>query len=199
MTKNLNFNGQLLNKDMNKKMTYTSAIMKSIVFHLLLMAVISTAGNAQVKNALGNVKQQAGKMGTAFINADYKTFAKYNNPTIVKMMGGEAGLIKIISGTMDQMKQSGVVFNTVSFGEPSALVKSGTDWQCTIPQIITMTTGQGKFSNTTTLIGISSNNGVKWTFIDTTNKDADVIKKVVHNLSSKLVIPVPQGPVKLNN
>ena len=97
------------------------------------------------------------------------------------------------------MKQSGVVFNTVSFGEPSALVKSGTDWQCTIPQIITMTTGQGKFSNTTTLIGISSNNGVKWTFIDTTNKDADVIKKVVHNLSSKLVIPVPQGPVKLNN
>ena len=108
-------------------------------------------------------------------------------------------MIKLITGTMDQMKQSGVVFNTVSFGEPSALVKSGTEWQCTIPQKITTNTGQGKFSNTTTLISISSNNGVKWTFIDTTNKDSDAIKKVVHNLSSKLVIPAPKELVKLND
>lgn len=173
--------------------------MKRTSFTFILSVALFTFSLAQVKNATGNVKQQANLMGEAFIKGDYKTFVKYNHPNIVKMMGGEAGAAKTIAGMMDKIKKQGFNFDSLYFGEPTVIIKNGTEYQCTILQTIVMTTPQGRYANASTLVAVSRNNGVNWTFIDTSNKDEATIRQVVQNLSHKLVIPPAKGPVKISD
>jgi hypothetical protein len=43
-----------------------------------------TTSLSQVKEASQNLKQQAAKMGSAFLRSDYKTFAKYTYKLVLK-------------------------------------------------------------------------------------------------------------------
>ena len=52
----------------------------------------------------------------------------------------------------------------------------------------------GKISTSSTLIGISDDKGKTWTFIDAAGKDLATLRKVIPNLSDKLVIPKMQQP-----
>ncbi len=173
--------------------------MKKTSFTFILSVVLFTFSIAQVKNAISNVKQQANLMGEAFIKGDYKTFVKYNHPNIIKMMGGEAGAAKTIGTMMDKIKKQGYHFDSLYFGEPTEIIKNGTEYQCTILQTIVMTTPQGRYANASTLVAVSRNIGVNWAFIDTSNKDEATIRQVVQNLSNKLVIPPSPGPVRIGD
>ena len=141
------------------------------------------------------IKEQATKMGNAFMTGDYKTFAKYTYPTIVTMMGGEAKMSQMLTNTISDMKSKGMVFSSVTFGEVSRIVKHGNELQCTLPQHIEIKLPGGRIVNTSTLIAMSPNNGNTWTFIDTSKKDMATIRKALPNLSREIIIPInPEAP-----
>ncbi|MBS1747380.1 MAG: hypothetical protein JST21_14525 [Bacteroidetes bacterium] len=138
-------------------------------------------------------------MSTAFLASDYTTFAKYTYPKIVEMMGGANNMAEVLTKTTANMKAQGMSFSNITFGEPSAIIKSGNELQCTIPQHIELKLTQGRLVNTSTLIAISTDNGKNWTFVDTSNKDMATLRKALPNLSSAISIPPPQQPVRYNN
>ena len=142
--------------------------------------------------------QQATKMGSAFVSGDYKTFAKYTYPLVLKSMGGATRMADVLTKTTNDMKLQGMSFSNITFDAPSKIVKSGKELQATIAQHTEIKLSQGRLISTSTLIAVSSDNGINWTFIDTSNKDMATLRKALPNLSPAINIPPQQPPVRYN-
>jgi hypothetical protein len=183
--------------------------MKLLMIVFLLIAGGAGAGYGQAKAAGGvagtqtpagaHVKEQAAAMGQALVQGQYKTFAHYIYPGLVKMMGGEDKMAAQMETIVGGMKQKGMVFLSVKFDEPSAIVHSGVELECTVTQHTEIKVPDGRAVATSTLIAISTDKGVHWGFVDTSNKDMATIKQLLPELSPAIVIPPPVPPVHYNN
>jgi hypothetical protein len=171
--------------------------MRSIIVCLLLGLTVTVRSAAQAGSPAGvAVKEQAQCMASALAAGDYKTFARYNNPAVKQLAGGEEGLARTMEKVMGQMKAQGMSFSKVTIGEPSAMLKSGAEWQCTIPQATEIKMQGGRVGTKSTLIAISTDGGKNWTFVDTSNKDLAMIRKLLPHLNPGIVIPPPEQPVR---
>lgn len=169
--------------------------MKSLLLSVTVLVSMVFPCKAQVKNASQNLQDQTKKMSTAFLNSDYKAFANYTYPLILKSMGGATRMANVLTKTTDDMKEQGMSFSNITFSEPSKIVRSGKELQATIAQHTEIKLTQGKLLITSTLIAVSIDNGVNWTFIDTSNKDMTTLRKALPNLSPSIIIPPQQPPV----
>ena len=154
-------------------------------FLLLSLAFITSYAQAQNPYEL-TILTQANQMAAGLINGDVRSVATYTHPTIVRMMGGvekmEAGMKK---------NAATVRIVDVSFGKPSAVVKSGKELQCVLPQRVTVQLPQGSLKNNSSLVAFSFDNGRNWVFVDT-SPGVDKMRKVIPSLSRELVIPERQ-------
>jgi hypothetical protein len=173
--------------------------MKLSFINLLLSTTMFLQSYGQVKEAPQNIKQQAGKMAQAFISGDYKTFVSYTYKPMVQGTGGAAKMEQSLAKVVNDMKLKGMSFNNITFDEPSTIVKSGKELQATIAQHTDIKVPNGRAVSTSTLIAISTDNGVNWTFIDTSNKNIEALRKAMPNLSPSITIPPPQPPVRYNS
>lgn len=173
--------------------------MKPRFITLLLSAAIIFQSYGQVKEATQSIKQQAGKMGAALINGDYTMFAKYTYSKLLAAMGGAAKMEQSMAKVVNDMKLKGMSFNAITFDEPSKIIKSGKELQATIAQHTDIKVPNGRAVSTSTLIAISTDNGINWTFIDTSNKNIEALRKAMPNLSPSITIPPPQPPVRYNS
>jgi hypothetical protein len=165
---------------------------------LLMLNVLTSYG--QTKPLTGsltdsNIRQQANAMAQAFLNGNYQTFAKYTYPPLVKAMGGESRMAATLTQTISDMQTKGMAFNAITFDSPAKIVKSNNELQCTLQQHTTIKLANGKAVATSTLIAISEDGGKNWLFVDTNNKDAATMRKVLPDLSKEIVIPPQQKPV----
>ena len=108
-------------------------------------------------------------------------------------------MIEVLKRTTNEMKAKGMSFSSITFDEPSKVVKSGKELQATIIQHTEIRLQNGRLVSTSTLIAISKDEGVNWTFIDTSNKDIATMRKALPNLSPSIVIPPQPPPVRYNN
>jgi len=134
------------------------------------------------------IVKQANDMANAFIKEDYKSFVKFLHPKFIQAVGGENKMEKIIEKSISQAKNQGISFLNITFDNPTKIVKSNKELQCTIVQHLTAKTKNGSVMNSSTLIAISIDNGKKWYFIDTTNKDIKQIRQLLPDLSPEIVI-----------
>jgi hypothetical protein len=172
--------------------------MQLSIISLLFSVVFFFQSYGQVKDANANLKQQSSKMGAAFVAGDYKIFANYTYPLILKSMGGAARMIEVLNRTTNDMKAKGISFSNITFDEPSKIVKGSKELQATIAQHTEIKLPQGRLVSTSTLIAVSTDNGVNWTFIDTSNKDMATLRKALPNLSPAITVPPQQPPVRYN-
>lgn len=142
------------------------------------------------------VRTQANEMGKAFIGGDYQTFVRYTYPQLVKVMGGEMMMMAQLKKMSDDMKAQGMSCKRISFGDVSPVVKSQNELQCTLSQQTEIVLASGGLITSSTLIAFSTDGGVRWTFMDTSNKDEATIRKLLPNLSRSIVIPVAKVPVR---
>ncbi len=108
--------------------------MKKHYLLLFLSASICLTGYSQIKEALSNLKEQAGKMGTAFVNGEYKIFANYTYPLILKSIGGASKMEAMLNKATSDMKAQGMIIGNITFDEPSKILMSGKELQATIAQ-----------------------------------------------------------------
>lgn len=160
--------------------------MRKIIQILLFLLVANVYAQANKQDVL---KTQAEKMAKAFINNDFETFVKYSNPRLVQMIGGSNKMIEVLKKSVLDMKSQGMIFESITFIEPTKVISSGSELQSTIQQITKVKTVNGGIVSKSTLVAISTNKGLNWTFIDTNNKDMVTIKKLLPNLSSNISIP----------
>jgi hypothetical protein len=144
--------------------------------------------------AQSNVKTQAEKMGQALVSKNYVDFTRYTYPKILKEMGGTEKMAATIRSQMENMEKTGVKILSLSYGEPSEIIKEKKEWQCTVPQIMTLKINSGKIISKTTLIAISQDEGKQWYFVDAGERDLETVRITLPNLSKKLVLPPMEMP-----
>lgn len=169
---------------------------------VILLFSCSLGAHSQAEpdsKVLQNLKSQADSMGKAFITGNYKTFAGYTYPVILKAMGGAAKMEETLIKSINDWKGQGMSFKSVHFGEPSSIEKSGKELQATIPQHIEIKLTQGRLVTNSTLIAISTDNGLHWTFVDTSNKDIATLRKVLPNLSPAITISPHTPPLRYDD
>ena len=164
-------------------------------FFFVVLTAIALSARAQVPGAADSVKAQALRMVKAYTAGDYNTFIHYMNPKIVEMAGGVDGFKKILAQSSRQMSTAGISVDGVTLDSMTTILKAAGTLQTTIQQHSNFKIPDGHALATTTLIGMSSDNGMHWKFIDTHGKTNDEMRKVLPNLSPALTIPPPQAPV----
>ncbi len=162
----------------------------------LLLMFTSVLAQAQTKaDAKIKVKAEAKKMGAALVNKDYDGFVKSTYPKAVNNAdGGLKRLAENLKGQVERMENDGNKVLAIWPGEPSNIIDTAGEWQCTVPQKLTMQLPQGKLTTQTTLIALSPDKGVTWYFIDIAERNLDAMRTIFPNISSKLVIPPAVEP-----
>jgi hypothetical protein len=169
--------------------------MKAFVLTIGLMTAGVSYCSAQVPGASDSLRAQASRMANAFVTADYTTFLHYMHPKIVQISGGQQKMKETLTQMVTQMNTGGMTFSSVTVDSASAFIKTALTLQATIKQHTTVKLPSGRSMATSTLIGMSSDNGAHWKFVDTHNKTIEDMRKALPNLSAALVIPPTQPPV----
>ena len=165
-------------------------------FFSFLLWIIPFLCPAQDTAALAaTVEKQAGMMAEAFTAKDYKRFVNYNHPVIIQLAGGKEGMITLLKTSIAEMEKEGFLILSCAAGKASRIVQYKDELQCTIPQTLQLKVPGGSMLTVSTLIGISSDKGVNWTFIDTQGKPLEELKKTFPGFSNDLVIPAKTAPV----
>lgn len=167
----------------------------ALLFAINILTVYSQNNQVAVSLSSDRVQEQANMMGQAFLKGDYHTFARYTYPAILTAMGGESRMAVMLTNSANDMITKGMTFNSITFDSPSKIIKSGNELQCTLQQHTTIKLANGRAVATSTLIAISKDGGENWLFVDTSNKDAATMRKVLPNLSTAIIIPPQQKPL----
>lgn len=160
-----------------------------------ILFYVSHAQQAIDQTALAaNVTRDANAMISLYNAGDNKGFLKYIHPVRIDAGGGEAKMLAQLNALKEQLKSKGVVITGTVFEQPSEIVRSKNELQCTIAQHTEMKPPKGRVVSYTTLIALSIDNGKNWKFVDTNNIDIATIRKMFPNLSSKITIPPKKQP-----
>lgn len=163
------------------------------LFFLLLAPLVL---NAQTSTPAATAKAEATRMGKALVSKDYNTFLKTTPPLAIEHTeGGREALLQDIKQQIDEMAANGSYILRAWPGEPSKMIDTAKELQCTIPQHMELKVDGGKVTSQTTLIAMSPDKGKTWYFIDVAGKPLSEFREMFPKLSSKLVIPPVTEPV----
>lgn len=168
-----------------------------LFFFLLNLALCYGQVDSSDNSAV--IKKQVETMGQYLLKHDFNSFCAFTYPETVKMLGGKQNMIALMEKGIHEMNADGIDFLNFTFGEPSTVINVGDELQCTISQTIILKVPDGKLASQSTLIAISIDGGKYWYFVDTAGKDIQTMKKVLPNLSDKLILPPQMQPVFYSN
>lgn len=164
--------------------------MRFLFFSFLLC--VSALAKSQANSDL--LITQANQMASLFKSGDYKGFLRYLHPSMISGAGGEAKMIELLNNQNAQLKSRGIKISSIIFNLPTEVVRSKNELQCTMSQQTELKPERGRVITYTTLIAISTDNGKTWKFIDTAKMDIATVRKLLPNLSSKIILPPKQKP-----
>lgn len=139
------------------------------------------------------VKAIVEEMNHALIEEDFSKVADFTHPNVHKLMGGREKMIaQLKSGNMD-MKLQGYVIRSVTVDEPSEPVSAGSDLFIVVPFLLEMKARGGRIFQKSSVIGVSSDQGKSWVFV---NGDLDIktVKKALPNLPDQVTLPERHKP-----
>ena len=166
--------------------------MKNILFALFILINVATACKSgadkrhPANETEANIYRSADSMMAAFKRRDWITFAKYNHPAMMKMMGGPQSFASFIAEQMKQIPDTAI--KKLETGKILQVVKTNKDQQCVIEQNMEMHLEGAKILSTAYLIGESLDGGKNWTFFDASTK-AMAPKDIKPDISPELKIP----------
>jgi len=133
-----------------------------------------------------NIKLCSDSMARAFLTRDWKTYAHFTIPSLVKMLGGEEGFIAFTQEMVDEMPDSSI--KDFKIGEIVQLVKTPGSWQAVIEQKLVFEGDSVLLKSTSYLVGVSIDGGTDWTFLDPQG-DVNTARLLFPELSDALIIP----------
>lgn len=169
--------------------------MRYILFCFLLLGFTVQAQPKKYASLKQAVKTAAKNMDAALVRKDYSNFTETTYPKAVEMTeGGMEKMLRDLASQMASIEASGNKIIAAWPGEPSGMIDTAGEVQCTIPQFMRMKVNGGKLVTETTLIGISPDNGKKWYFMDAADRDIEKMRSIFPNLSSKHVLKKSPEP-----
>jgi hypothetical protein len=141
---------------------------------------------------------QAGELETALSNKDYAKVIDLTYPKVVEVGGGREKLLAAMSSEMKSMEAEGVSLLSSTASPPNQFVSDASGIYAVVPITTKIKAQGGIFQTEGSLVGVSTDAGQNWTFVDATGKDQTELKKVLPMLD-KLNLPPEKPPVKVAN
>ena len=171
--------------------------MKPILFLAMAVMIMSSVNgqSTDTSAAATNLKKSAEKMGSLFLEKKYEDYVGYIHPTLIKMSGGKEKMIEGTKKSIADLETQGFTINKIGIKDPSEIIKTTTEYQSVVPQELELKTNGGRVVSLSYLIGVSSDKGKTWHFIDAGGKTLEQLRQRFATLSDKLVIPEKTKPV----
>src|ERR1700722_15964819 len=138
--------------------------MARILIYVAFTLGCLTAGADELSKAI--VKNQAQEMADATIAGDYAKLIDHTYPPAVEAQGGRKEAVQSAEATMKLMNDKGFTITKYEVGEPGNFYSEGGNTFVVIPSTMEMKFPAGKAIQKPYLLGISSDAGKTWSFID---------------------------------
>lgn len=159
---------------------------------------IATQSPAATGENYPNLLTQAKEMNDAFARKDYGRFADLTYPKVVEMVGGRDQMLKGIAQQLREMEAEGVVVLSSTSGSPTQFVHDSGSIYAVLPTTLKAKAKDGVFQSEGSMIGVSSDGGTNWKFIDSSGKDRSQLKQMLPEVADKLNLPEEKPPVKIS-
>ncbi len=160
---------------------------------------VATQSPAATGENYPNLLTQAKEMNEAFARKDYGRFADLTYPKVIEVAGGRDQMLKGIAQQLNEMEAEGVVILSSTSGSPTQFVHDSGSIYAVLPTTLKAKAKDGIFQSEGSMIGISSDGGTNWTFIDSSGKDQRELKTLLGNVVDRLNLPPEKTPVKISN
>jgi len=139
---------------------------------------------------------QAKELETALASKDYAKVIDLTHPKVIEIGGGREKLLAEMTNEMKSMEAEGVELLSSTSATPSQLIRDASGIYAVVPVTTRIKAKDGVFQTEGSLIGVSTDGGLNWTFVDATGKDQTELKKILPNLD-QLNVPPERPPVKI--
>lgn len=142
---------------------------------------------------------QAQEVNDAFRRRDFGRMVDLTYPKVIQAAGGRDKMVSALTKGMKEMEAEGVVVLSSTAGAPTQIVHASGSIYAVVPTTLKVKAQDGVFQTESSMIGISSDNGATWTFIDAGGKDQNQLKSLLPEAANKLNLPPEKQPVKISN
>jgi hypothetical protein len=170
----------------------TMKLLRLLLFFLLPFGTLHAQDTAIVKH-------QANLIAEATFKEDYQTVIAYTHSSLIAVSGGKDKLHQLIVERMQELKNQGIIGFSGTIGSPGKFYRAGNELHCLLPEDIILTTSVGRYLSRSYLLGVSSDNGKNWTFLDVGSMPTDILHQLLPNFNDELKIPPPVKPEFLPN
>ncbi len=142
---------------------------------------------------------QAKELIDALLRKDLDRFLDLTHPKVVELGGGREKMLATMKKELEQTEAEGVTVLSSAIGTPTQIIQDAGSIYAVIPNTLKVKAQAGTFQTESTLIGVSTDNGANWTFVDASGKDDGELKKILPGVADKLTVPPAKQPVKISN
>jgi hypothetical protein len=155
---------------------------------ILLLVLLTSPARAQDEKLAGVVKAQIKTMLDAVTAGDAKTVISMTHPKVVERLGGSEKATAKTKAMMDDVKAKGNDFRMTELRQP-AIAKNKGDYYAVAAYTLVINGGTKRVIQKTAAIGISSDEGKTWKFINLDSEGEAKIRRVLPDLPRELAIP----------
>jgi hypothetical protein len=150
-----------------------------------------------VKTNYPALKVQAEARAKATVSGDFAKVADFTYPPLVERFGGKEKMVAVLKNDSAQMKAEGFELAAMTIGQIKQIAKVDNEIFAIVPVAITIKSPDGKEVGESSMVGISTDNGVNWKFIDGINQER--FKAMFPKAAEKLQIPDEKPPQPIEN
>jgi len=143
-----------------------------------------------------NLTAQAKELEDALARKDFGKVIDLTYPKVIEVAGGREKMLAETTREVQSMEAEGVVIISSTYGAPSQFVSDASGIYAVIPVMSNVKATDGILQTEGCLIGVSTDGGQNWTFVDASGKDQKELKKVLPNLD-RFNLPAEKAPVKV--
>lgn len=170
-------------------------IMKIRLLTLLAIACVTSTLVSQDTTMVATVKGNVQKMMDATCSGDFKTVLDMTYPKVLEAMGGKEAALKEIENAMKAIKGQGITFGVKGIETPT-VKKGGKDYYSVTPYSLLMNVPGKKITLLSAVIGISTDEGKTWKFINLDDKGEKGIREMLPNLPTDMSIPKQEQKIE---
>jgi hypothetical protein len=139
--------------------------------------------------------EQAKAVAKAVLDEDYNKLVDGTHPKVVEIMGGKEKMIETTKVIMKNLKDMGFKFKSHTVGKPHEPVIDGKTAYLVLPTTLELTTPDSKIVTESYLLGMTTDGGKTWVFVDGAGMEQKAIKdKVFPKLPEGLKLPEKKPP-----
>jgi hypothetical protein len=165
------------------------------VYVAVVAVLIAVPVWADDKIDVGRAVEQAKTVAKAVLDEDYGKVADLTHPKVVDIMGGREKMIEQTKAVMKALKDQGIEIKSHTVGKAGEPVIDGKTAYLVIPTSLVLTANGMKIGTESYLLGMTTDRGKSWVFVDGAGMDRPEIRdKVFPSLPEGLKLPEKKPP-----